>query len=163
MRRANIHEMERVSGKLVHSLDEIVWVVRPTNDTLNNLIMYLSKYVSELLVGTHIECELDVPFEVPEVAVSGPVRHNLYLGVKEALNNVIKHSGATHLVFSMDYSERCCCVKLQDNGTGFDGSDDAPFHRGLKSMKRRMELVNGTFSISAVPEGGTLVEFRLTM
>ncbi len=159
----HIHEMERVSSKLVHSLDEIVWVVRPTNDTLNNLIMYLSKYVTEVLAGTDIECELDVPFDVPEITVTGPVRHNLYLGVKEALNNVIKHSGATRMVFSMDYSNGCCRVRLRDNGRGFESDADGLFHRGLKSMKRRMDLVNGQFAISAVPEGGTQVEFSLEM
>ncbi|MBN2162026.1 MAG: hypothetical protein JXR25_15515, partial [Pontiellaceae bacterium] len=159
----HIHEMERVSGKLVHSLDEIVWVVRPSNDTLNNLIMYLSKYVSEMLAGTDIECELDVPFDVPEIAVAGPVRHNLYLGVKEAVNNVVKHSGATRLVFAMEYSDGCCSVQLQDNGKGIETNPDEPFHRGLISMERRMELVNGRFSISSVPDGGTVVEFKLMM
>ena len=83
-------------------MDEIVWVVNPRNDTLENLATYLSHYAIEYFQNTAVECELRLPPEIPHYPLSSETRHNLFLAFEEALNNVLKHSAATKVKVEMN-------------------------------------------------------------
>ncbi|VGO13301.1 Sensor histidine kinase LiaS [Pontiella desulfatans] len=157
----HISEMERVSAKLVQSLDEIVWVVRPINDTLDSLVAYLSKYVGNFLRETEMGCDLDIPMELPTQTVPGPVRHNLFLAIKEALNNITKHAAAKRVVFGVAIQPASIRITISDNGRGIGDLKSERFQRGLENMKRRMKMIGGSFSIRSNSEGGTNVEFLL--
>ncbi len=158
---AEVGEMEHVINKLVRAFDEIVWVVSPGNDNVDNLVGYLSKYVSSFLGSAHISCDLDIPLELPSLPVPGPVRHNLFLAIKEGLNNTVKHAEATQVCFSVAFQSEGFVIALHDNGKGVEAQEGERFHRGLRSMRRRMELVDGQFDIHNNERGGTTVEFKL--
>ncbi|MGE4490469.1 MAG: ATP-binding protein, partial [Kiritimatiellales bacterium] len=156
----HLNELDRVSQKLVKSLDEIVWVVRPSNDNLKSLLLYLSEYAVTLLEEAGIECDVDIPEVLPEINVSGPVRHNLYLAVKEALNNCIKHANATCVHLGVEIGTHIFTIVIEDNGCGIDHIN-GPFKRGMISMERRMALIGGRFSVECGGSGGTAVIFTV--
>ncbi len=156
-----INELGQVAQHLVKALDEIVWVVSPANDNLDNLVAYLARYVSDYLEATSFDCDLKLPDELPPVVLPGPVRHNLYLAVVEALNNSVKHSDATEICFCVQYENNVLYMALSDNGKGLDPSDTPRFQRGLKGMHRRMEKLGGIVEIKPVAGGGTSVAFRV--
>ena len=104
-------------------MDEIVWVVNPRNDTLENLATYLSHYAVEYFQNTSIECELRLPQEIPHYPLSSETRHNLFLTFEEALNNVLKHSAATKVKVEMTISALEFELKITDNGKGFEVPD----------------------------------------
>ena len=94
--------MGTIAGKsrtLVNALDEIVWAVDPARDTLASVARYLASYAEEYLAGLKIACRVHIPNSFPDQAVSGEVRHHLFLAVKEALNNAVRHGGATEIGF----------------------------------------------------------------
>ena len=101
-------------------MDEIVWVVNPRNDTLENLTAYLSDYAVEYFQNTRIECELRLPREIPHYPLSSETRHNLFLTFEEALNNVLKHSAATKVKVEMTINAPELELKITDNGQGFE-------------------------------------------
>ena len=136
-------------------------MVSPGNDNVDNLVGYLSKYVSSFLRSAHIACDLDIPLELPSLPVPGPVRHNLFLAIKEGLNNVVKHAEATRVCFSVAFQSEGLVIALHDNGKGGEAQEGERFHRGLRSMRRRMELVDGQFDIHNNDGGGTTVAFKL--
>lgn len=96
-----VHDLiGRVSSSacdLVDNLDAIVWAVNPKNDTLDKFVIYLHEHVPRYLDASSIQSSFDIPDVLPACVLSSEVRHNLFLVVKEALHNVVKHSQATQV------------------------------------------------------------------
>jgi len=80
--------------QIIKSMDEIVWAVDPERDTVASVARYLASYAEEYLAGLKVVCRVQIPNSFPDQVVSGEVRHHLFLAVKEALNNAVRHGGA---------------------------------------------------------------------
>ena len=78
----------------MQSLDRIVWAVNPAHDTLESLARYLMRFAAEFCAASPVRLRLDVPGELPGIALRSEVRHNILLAAREALNNTIRHAGA---------------------------------------------------------------------
>ena len=91
---------------MLHSLDEIVWAVNPQNDTLEHVASYIGQYAEEYFQMTGIQCELDIPAQLPSYPLSSQMRHHLFLATHEALTNILKHSGATQRQDFNEFSQR---------------------------------------------------------
>ena len=92
-----------ISGRvlnLARDLDAVVWSVNPGNDSLGELFAYLGQSFLECFRRTAIRPRLEVMETVPDSALAPEVRHHLFLVVKEAMNNVIKHSQATEVTLT---------------------------------------------------------------
>src|SRR6185436_14351532 len=85
-------QISSTARETTRALDEIVWTVNPSNDTLDGLINYLCKYAQEFLALAGLRYRLEVPSQLPAIPISPEVRHNVFLAAKEAVNNVVKHS-----------------------------------------------------------------------
>lgn len=142
------------------SLDEIVWAVNPSNDTLEGLVNYACKYAQEYLELAGVRYRLEVPASLPTAAIAPDVRHNVFLGFKEAVNNVVKHAQATEARIRLHLTPTTFTLEVQDNGRGIAGMDEraAQSRNGLKNMRRRMTDIHGEFSITPAPERGTIVQ-----
>ena len=108
------------SREVLHSMDEIVWAVNPQNDTLEQATSYLAQFAQDYLSMTGVECDLVVPAQMPPHPVSSQVRHHLFLAVREALANILKHSAATHAKISIACENGHLEVLVADDGQGFD-------------------------------------------
>ena len=82
------------------------------------------------------------------------------MAVKEAVHNVIKHAQASEATIHVSFTENLLTVFIQDNGCGFQDSQDLAGN-GLTNMKRRLKDIGGDCLISSQPGGGTKVEMRL--
>ena len=91
--KPHIRNIFRTVREITQAMDEIVWTINPKNDTLDNLANYIFQYAQEYFQDTGVSCRLDVPAQLPDRPVSTEARHNLFMAVKEALNNALKHSG----------------------------------------------------------------------
>lgn len=165
-----IQSIAQTSRDLLQTMDEIVWVVNPRNDTLENLVNYLSHYAAEYFQNTSIECEMRLPPEIPQHPVSSEVRHNLFLTFEETLNNILKHSGATRVRVAMDFNTHEFEIKVSDNGRGFDAAallaDGAAGGRrgnGLFNMRQRLATLGGSFSVAGNDAGGTTVAMQIRL
>ena len=170
--RAKIESIAQTSRELLKTMDEIVWVVNPRNDTLENLTAYLSHYAVEYFQNTSVECDLRLSPEIPNHPLSSEARHNLFLTFEEALNNVLKHSGATHVKVDMAMVGTEFELKTTDNGKGFavppasGNGSVSPGGRegnGLKNMRQRLTVIGGECVISSRPGQGTTVAIRLRL
>jgi ligand-binding sensor domain-containing protein/signal transduction histidine kinase len=161
-----IESIARTSRELMQTMDEIVWVVNPRNDTLENLVAYLSHYAVEYYQNTAIECEMRLPQETPPCPLSSEVRHNLFLAFEEALNNVLKHSAATSVKVEMTVTPREFEIKVSDNGRGFvvpvSTAEVRPIGsrggNGLQNMRQRLADVGGECLISSQPGNGATIK-----
>lgn len=168
--REQMSSIASESRDLVSSLDQIVWVVNPQNDTVEHVASYLAQYAQNYFQGTGIECELAIPAEMPDHAMSSQVRHHLLLSVHEALTNVLKHSGATCVRLSLSCAAAVLTIRVADNGRGLGGRHTtSTAHReeasgdGLPNLRQRMADVGGQCQIESNPGKGTTVLFSLPL
>jgi two-component system sensor histidine kinase DesK len=125
-------------------MNTIVWALNAENDTLQSLSEYIRLYGFSFFENTSIEFDSHLPDGAADIQLSGLQRKNIFLCVKEALNNVYKHSGAKKAWITIDIADGMLTVGVQDNGVG--ASKGNPFGNGLKNMGKRMAEINGEAS-----------------
>jgi signal transduction histidine kinase/ligand-binding sensor domain-containing protein len=156
-----IEKMSATARQAVTSLDEIVWAVNPRNDTLAHLVDYAGQYATGYLRATGIRCLLDVPEEMPASEVSSDVRHNLFLVIKEGLQNIVKHSRATEVWLRVRTSPDTLRVVIEDNGRGFGKNSDDPWADGLRNMRERAAEIGGQCRVESHLGTGTTIIIEL--
>ena len=147
--------------ELVESLDAIVWAVSPKNDSLDNFVLYVYEYIDRLAKVSPVRILRDIPAALPDCPLSSEQRHNLFLVIKKALNNVLKHSGATEVWFRLRVEDSTLAFSLEDNGRGFAPETASELGNGLVNMEKRMKLIRGVFVVSSEPGAGTQVRVQL--
>jgi signal transduction histidine kinase/ligand-binding sensor domain-containing protein len=161
--REQVARMMARAEELTRKLDETVWAVNPKNDSLRHLATYLCSLAKEFLEPTTIRCRLDVPPDLPGVPLTTEVRHNVFLVAKEALNNAVRHSGATEIWLRMAVHGGVFTLEVADNGRGFTVEGKRESGNGLRNMAGRMEEVGGQFQVSSTVAQGTTVSLRLPL
>jgi ligand-binding sensor domain-containing protein/signal transduction histidine kinase len=163
--------MSADSREVLRSLDEIVWAVNPEKDTLEHLVSYVAQYTEEYFRRTGIECELQIPARLPAQPITSQMRHHLFLVVHEALTNILKHSQASKVRFTVAGSGSDIAMVVADNGVGFDqvsgvanpASVTAGFGNGLGNMRQRIAEMGGSFRLESQRGAGTTVRFVVSL
>lgn len=167
------HRIDAIAGtsrELLQALDEIVWVVNPRNDTLEELGGYLSEYAGEYFHNTPVECEVSLQDELPHLTMPVEMRHNLFLAFEEALNNVLKHSGASQVRVEFRVQAGRLDISVSDNGRGFENPPDQARPAGarlegdgLVNMGQRLRDMGGECTIQSRVGQGTTVSLSLSL
>jgi signal transduction histidine kinase len=158
---SHAQQISQTARETTRALDEIVWAVNPSNDTIEGLITYACKYAQDYFALAGLRYRLDVPTELPDAPVAPDVRHNVFLAFKEAVNNVVKHARATEARIRLELRDGVFVIEIQDNGCGFSESKARSGRNGLRNMRKRMEDVGGSFAISPASSGGTQVQLTV--
>lgn len=156
----DIDRMAVAARGAIKGLEEIVWTVNPKNDTLDNLAIYLTRQAQEFSQDAGLECQLDIPTDLPAMNLSAEARHNLFLSFKEALNNVAKHAHATSVWVGISIADGRLSVSIKDNGRGFEPQREATGN-GLLNMKERLRSLGGFCRIESRPAAGTTITLEL--
>lgn len=146
--------------EITRAMDEIVWTINPRNDTLDNLANYVFQYATEYFQNTGVRCRLDVPVELPDHPISTEERHNLFMAVKEAFHNVLKHSAASEVHVGLTVAGNLLTLTIADNGKGVSPNLSGPAGDGLVNMKQRLQRIHGRFAFTSAPGQGTTVTFE---
>lgn len=158
-----LDQLTNVSRALVTTLDEIVWAVNPKYDSVASLASYYSLFAQRFLNLAGIACRLQVAEAFPAAPLDSRLRHGVFLAFREALNNAVRHSGATEVRIAMQVSEGQLQIVVTDNGKGFAPAEGLPGKDGLASMRQRMQKLGGQCEIKSQAGRGTSVEFRLPL
>jgi signal transduction histidine kinase/streptogramin lyase len=156
-----IGNMSATARQAVKSLDEIVWAVNPRNDTLAHLIDYINQFAFGYLRLAGIRVRLDFPEIIPQRELSADLRHNIFLTVKEALHNIVKHARATEVRLSANVTELALEIGVEDNGAGFSREPDNAMADGLRNMRQRMSDIGGECQVESQSGSGTKVILHL--
>lgn len=149
MKDQTLPEIEKISNsanELLNKMNAIIWTMTSSNDTVENLVAYIRSYAVEFFENTTIDCHFTMPAIIPHREISGEKRRNIFLSVKEALNNVVKHSQSSVVRINVVISERLM-IEIQDDGVGINMEKLRKFGNGLNNMKKRMASIDGEFNI----------------
>jgi signal transduction histidine kinase len=149
MKDQTLPEIEKISNnanELLNKLNTIIWTMTSSNDSVENLVAYMRSYAVEFFENTSIDCHFTMPASIPSREISGEKRRNIFLSVKEALNNVLKHSQSTVVNINVSVGERLV-IEIQDDGVGINLDKLRKFGNGLNNMKKRMASIDGEFNI----------------
>lgn len=153
------HEIGKISSSsedLNARIREIIWTTNTKDDSLQSLILFITKFVNEIQERTKINLHIDAPDPIPEILLTGDQRKQIFLTLKESLNNSLKHAKATSIgvnikMLSLNYIS----IMVTDNGIGFNLAKlNSKFAgNGLENMKNRMEAIGGSVEIESNPTG----------
>jgi ligand-binding sensor domain-containing protein/signal transduction histidine kinase len=177
--------LDRITGsarQLTRAMDEIVWAVDPQHDTLNGLMDYVSAFAEDFLRTAGIRCRMDLPVTLPEAHVDAEMRYNLFLALKEALNNIAKHSKATEAWLRLRIDPKSFTLIVEDNGQGMPAarngeanngsprngeavavSDRITSGSGLVNLEKRLSAIGGRCQIHSAAGQGTRVEMTVAI
>jgi signal transduction histidine kinase len=160
---AHASKLSQAADQTVRALEEIVWAVRPGSDTLQSLVEYIAHFANELFEGNPTRCRLDLPHDLPALALPPDVRHNIFLIVKEALTNALKHAGAKEVHVQAKAAGSTIEIVVEDDGKGFapSATPTADKRNGLGNMRQRAATVGGKLDLQSAIGSGTSV--RLTV
>jgi signal transduction histidine kinase len=145
------------SRETVAKLGEIIWAINPNFDTLDSLLSYMRNHISKFLTDTTIKYVINFPDKVPVVAINPELKRNLFMVLKEALNNALKYSSASEIRVNFGLEGEHYHLNISDNGVGMDGNVIHGGGNGLPNMRRRMQQVNGCCDISSEKGKGTTI------
>ena len=155
----DIDNITTISKQLVDNMHDLVWVLNPENTKLDNLVSRIREYSADYLDVSDVTSRLSFPDIVPSVSINGEVQRNIFSTIKEALNNCMKHSKATHIEVSLSLRDDTLDICISDNGIGFAGSESNG--NGLSNMKNRIEQIHGKFQINSSLNSGTTICFTI--
>ena len=151
---------ERIGNRArvaVQALDEIVWATNLKNDNLASFAEYVSRFSDEFFEYTNIRCWQEVPATFPALPLRAEVRHNVFLAVREAFNNALKHSKCSEVWLRIKLEEGQATVEVEDNGCGFNPAQPAAGGNGLENMRARMVEDGGQTVLISTPGKGTRI------
>lgn len=157
--KTDINELLITSEEMNISMREMLWSLNSGNDTIGNFVEYAKIYATSFLKKTKIQLILEDENIVFETTVTTEQRRNLFLCLKEALNNAYKHSQSNKLKLSFVQKDKEFMMKISDNGIGINEIHSEG--NGLRNMKRRMKEQNGHCEVTT--ENGTHLFFKIDL
>jgi len=145
---------------IINSLDDLVWNINPKNDILKQLLGRMQLFAEPLLEENNIECIFKVKAGKDNILVSPAKRANIYLLFKEAINNVLKHSGCSVCSIYIIQKGKMFRLTVKDNGRGFNTNNINTHRNGLRSMGERAKDIKGSIVIKSTAGNGTEIKLN---
>lgn len=161
--RAHLERIGTQSRAAVQALDEIIWATNPKNDNLPRFAEYISRFADEFFETSAIRCWQEMPADLPDLPLRADLRHNIFLAIREAFHNVLKHSAAATLWLRLALSDGQLRIEIEDNGRGFDRDKPGPGGNGLENMRSRLAECGGRMTLESAPGKGTKIQFAFPL
>jgi signal transduction histidine kinase len=152
-------EMQLELQSMVQAANESYDLMRGTLAVLqaadsSDLFRLFTRYAEQIEERASFKIDLSSQGE-PRFMSAKRMRHLFYV-FREILNNIEKHARASQVTIEMVWDRASLNLVVCDNGSGFD-VDNVQYGRryGLKFMRERVELLNGSLSIRSAAGSGT--------
>ena len=158
IQQENNLKISQQADELVDNMNDIIWAMNEKNDTLANLLLYTKSWAAAFLEQHSIQYRFDFPAGTPDLVIRGEKRRHIFLCIKEALHNMVKHAKAGNCIITATLSAQQLDLVITDDGIGFDTTKKSSGN-GLSNMQKRMQSIGGTVQYSG--RGGTVVHFSI--
>ena len=158
------YELEKLGGKasdLIDKLSQIIWAMNPAYDYLPNLTAYISRFVAKQCELNKMHFHIEKSENIPPARIGASLRRNIFLILKEALNNSIKHGRASDITLTFNFTGSLLKISLKDNGVGFTTEEKMNTGNGISNLLKRSQMINADLSIISSPGNGTIIGIEI--
>jgi signal transduction histidine kinase len=150
-------KMAAQSQEILTGMREIIWASNPANDNLKSMLGFMRQYIDRFFDGTQIRPVVNFPQNIGEVTLHPEVRRNLFLILKESLNNALKYSGSDRIDIDFKNENENFQLKVKDYGKGLDHDYKDDFSNGLSNMQMRAQQIRSLFRLITAPGQGVQI------
>ena len=151
----DLETIKNSTESIVGNIGNIIWALNPINNTTENLLAYLREYAYDYLEIHHIKTSFLFPLNVENILLAHEIRTHIFMVIKEALHNIVKHANATCVSIHIAINANKFSCTITDDGTGFSESKKNNFGNGLRNMQQRITEIGGFLNIQSQPQKGT--------
>ena len=143
------------------TITDLIWTIKPQPEPLENFAARIRENFTDIFR------EKEISFRVIEDQISNSLfltaleKHNVYLVIKEALNNILKHAKANKVEIFISKIENEIAFFISDNGKGFNSGNYKKHGNGLKNLISRSNEINAEVKFNSEPGKGTQIELKL--
>ncbi|HEY1786786.1 MAG TPA: two-component regulator propeller domain-containing protein [Verrucomicrobiae bacterium] len=152
--RRDAGEIHRIAGQTSNAIRDIVWIINPAFDTVQDLVQRMKDFAGTILRGA--EYQLNCEGLSLSRRLTLGFRENVFLMYKEILTNVAKHAEASSVEICLKELPRIWELSVRDNGRGFDPLTPVTGN-GLQNLRRRAEKIGASVHVTSSPGKGTTV------
>ena len=155
-----ISKISENSQRMMEAMDDIVWSIKPMNDSMQKIIARMREYATNILEAKDIEVLFNIEEEVNDVKLDMEARRDFFLIFKEAVNNAAKYSKSEKVKISLLINNKQLTLEVIDDGEGFDVAH-ADSGNGLSNMQKRADAMQGRLQITSKKGSGTNVKLAV--
>ncbi|MBK6754128.1 MAG: hypothetical protein IPG69_11185 [Flavobacteriales bacterium] len=159
-KREQLSNLAGTAGELIGSMRQIIWTMNQDQATVEDLVVYTSSYARSYCEQHGLMIEVTTGGTWPSLLLSTEQRRNVFLVVKEALHNTVKHANARRVRLEMRFANGLE-VLVADDGIGVASGSEVGEGNGMRNMRKRVETLHGSFTVHA--DGGTVVRFSVPL
>ncbi len=148
---------------MLESMDDIIWAINPKNDKFQNFVLRLQEYASPLFEQKEIKYNFNIPKELHAFKLKMTVRRNLYLIVKESINNIVKYAECRNASIDFEIDNHKLSIKISDDGKGFNMKTYNQNRHGLSNMQQRAKEIKGVLLIDSAVGKGTQIMLEVKL
>ncbi|MEN2399399.1 two-component regulator propeller domain-containing protein [Flavobacterium sp. MC2016-06] len=151
------------ANEMISEMGDIVWALNSKNDSFKSIINRINSYAKPLCSAKNIKFEFICDPQLMDVNFDMQIRKNIFLIIKEALNNGIKHSLCSYIDITMKVKNQLIILEITDDGVGFSTDHKSDSERlmagnGLTNIKLRAAELKAEMEIVSREENGTSIK-----
>lgn len=152
--REMLRRIAQESATVMENMGDIVWAMK--GGTAQNLEQRIKNFAVAVLGAANLHYQIKIEEGTDSFIQNPEARKNVLLLVKEAINNVVRHSRAKNVSVSIKHITGHLCIQVADDGVGFLKAN-VQRGQGLSNMQKRVVGMDGTYELNSSPGNGTIV------
>ncbi len=160
-KRIHLASLAKTAGDLIGNMRQIIWTMNGDQASLEDLVVYATNYVRTYMAEHGIQLLVMAEGPWAEMQLSSEERRNIFLVIKEATHNIVKHANAQKVELRIHLEKGLLNVRIHDNGGGIPSNSQAGMGNGLRNMAKRIEALCGKLAITG--GNGTAVQFEVPL
>ena len=162
IKQEDIDRIVSLSDESVEKMNEIIWALNQGNQQLEDIIYFTRSQCSEMISNAGLEFSFSIPDKIPLITIAWKDCRNIYLLVKEAVNNAIKHASAKKISIHIEFNDGLL-IQVSDDGIGFSEAALQRQGNGLLNYKKRIESLKGKYALTSSDGNGTALSFEVPL
>ena len=157
----DVEIIKNSTEEIVNNIGNIIWALNPVNNTTENLLGYIREYAYDFLDLHKINISFSFPVSIKTLAIAHEIRTHIFMVIKEALHNIVKHAKANNVSMSVQIEGKKFSCVIADDGNGFKEVKKYNFGNGLRNMQQRMAEIGGELTVQSQQPKGTCVKMNV--
>lgn len=160
-KRVQLAGLAKTAGELIGNMRQIIWAMNGDQATVEDLVVYATNYARTYMADHGIQLTILAEGPWPDVQFSSEQRRNIFLVIKEATHNIVKHANAGRVELRVHPENGQLDVSIHDDGNGILRNAKEGMGNGLRNMAKRIEALHGQLEV--IGGSGTTVRFRVPL